>query len=149
VIDEKTVYLRMPATFMASETLLMVLKNLMRQNYDKIQRGELSAEPGKAPEKPPEKPAAPQRPARRVVENDGEMEVEDSVRPAVKLGSSREAKPRPSKAVAPPPAQPSVAGSFVGELEKLVSLRKSGILTEEEFQAAKKRLLATADTSSA
>ena len=50
--------------------------------------------------------------------------------------------------IAPPPAQPSVGASFVGELEKLVSLRKSGILTAEEFQAAKKRLLATADTSS-
>jgi hypothetical protein len=34
----------------------------------------------------------------------------------------------------------------VAELEKLVSLRKQGILTEEEFQAAKKRLLATAET---
>jgi transcription-repair coupling factor (superfamily II helicase) len=148
VIDEKTIYLRMPATFMAPETLLMVLKNLMRQNYDKLQRGELSAEPGKAPEKPPEKPAPPQRPARRVVEKDGEMEVEDAVRPAVKLPSGREAKARAGKPIAPPPAQPSVAGSFVGELEKLVSLRKAGILTEEEFQAAKKRLLATADTSS-
>jgi transcription-repair coupling factor (superfamily II helicase) len=35
VIDEKTVYLRMPPTFMESETLLMVLRNLMKQNEEK------------------------------------------------------------------------------------------------------------------
>jgi transcription-repair coupling factor (superfamily II helicase) len=150
VIDEKTVYLRMPPTFMASETLLMVLKNLMRQNYDKLQRGELSAQPGKAPEKPPEKPVPPQGPVRRVVEKDGEMEVEDAVRPAVRLPAAKESKQRPTKPAAAniaAPSQPAGAGSFVGELEKLLSLRKAGILTEEEFQAAKKRLLATADTS--
>ena len=141
VIDEKTVYLRMPPTFMASETLLMVLKNLMRQNYDKIQRGELSPEPGKAPEKPAAKPAPPQRPARRVVEKDGEMEVQDTLRPTIKLASAQDTKPLPRKPPAP------AAGSFVGELEKLVSLRKQGILTEEEFQAAKKRLLATANVT--
>jgi transcription-repair coupling factor (superfamily II helicase) len=146
VIDEKTVYLRMPPTFMASETLLMVLKNLMRQNYDKLQKGELTAEPGKAPEKPPAKPVAPQRPARRVVEKDGEVEVEDAVRPAVKLPSGRDSKSPARKPAAPPQAPAPAAGSFVAELEKLVSLRKQGILTEEEFQAAKKRLLATAET---
>jgi transcription-repair coupling factor (superfamily II helicase) len=40
VIDAKTVYLRMPPGFMEPETLLMVLKNLMRQAYDREQRGE-------------------------------------------------------------------------------------------------------------
>jgi len=35
VIDDKTVYLRMPPTFMESETLLMVLRNLMKQNEEK------------------------------------------------------------------------------------------------------------------
>src|SRR5438045_7083560 len=35
VIDEKTVYLRMPPTFMEPETLLMVLRNLMRTAHDK------------------------------------------------------------------------------------------------------------------
>ncbi len=43
--------------------------------------------------------------------------------------SSSQAAPTPSN------------GGFVAELEKLVSLRESGILTEEEFQQAKKRLL--------
>lgn len=40
VIDEKTVYLRMPPTFLEPEPLLLVLKNLMRQAYDRELRGE-------------------------------------------------------------------------------------------------------------
>lgn len=39
VIDEKTVYLRMPPTFMESETLLIVLRNLMKQNEEKKRTG--------------------------------------------------------------------------------------------------------------
>jgi hypothetical protein len=35
VIDPKTVYLRMPPSFLQPETLLMVLRNLMRQHYDR------------------------------------------------------------------------------------------------------------------
>jgi transcription-repair coupling factor (superfamily II helicase) len=45
VIDAQTVYLRMPGTFMEPEPLLMVLRNLMRQSYDRRPR-------------PAEKPAA-------------------------------------------------------------------------------------------
>jgi transcription-repair coupling factor (superfamily II helicase) len=41
VIDEKTVYLRMPPTYVEPETLLMVLRNLLRAAYDR--------ELGKAP----------------------------------------------------------------------------------------------------
>jgi transcription-repair coupling factor (superfamily II helicase) len=40
VIDEKTVYLRMPPTFLESETLLMVLRNLLRGAYDRERSGE-------------------------------------------------------------------------------------------------------------
>lgn len=43
VIDERTVYLRMPPTFMESETLLMVLRNLMVQNEQK-KRGVVTVE---------------------------------------------------------------------------------------------------------
>jgi transcription-repair coupling factor (superfamily II helicase) len=40
VVDEKTVYLRMPGTFMESETCLMVLRNLMRAAHDRELKGE-------------------------------------------------------------------------------------------------------------
>src|SRR4030095_13108476 len=123
VIDEKPVYLRMPATFMQSDTLLLTLKNLMRQAHDREQRGEAAPQPGKAPDKP--QPKAIPRPAARAVDAEGEVEP-DAVRPAVKIGKAR-AQER---------------GSLVGELEKLVSLRRQGVLTEEEFETLKKRLVA-------
>jgi hypothetical protein len=139
VIDEKTVYLRMPPTFMQSEALLLTLKNLMRQAHDREQRGEVAAEPGKAPEKPPEK--IPHRPKARPVDKEGEVQ-KDEVRPAVKLGAGGKAPARK------PPAQEKAASapatSLVGELEKLASLRQQGILTEEEFQTLKQRLVAGA-----
>ena len=40
VIDEKTVYLRMPPTFLVPETLLMVLRNLMRAAHERDVKGE-------------------------------------------------------------------------------------------------------------
>jgi transcription-repair coupling factor (superfamily II helicase) len=40
VIDEQTVYLRMPPTYMQPETLLMVLRNLLAAAHDRDLRGE-------------------------------------------------------------------------------------------------------------
>jgi hypothetical protein len=140
VIDEKTVYLRMPATFMQSEALLLTLKNLMRQAHDREQRGEAVPEPGRAPEKPPEK--IPHRPKARVVDKEGEVR-QDEVRPAVKLAGATKAAATASRNL---PTQPKKAGSpassLVGELEKLAALRQQGVLTDEEFQTLKQRLLA-------
>jgi transcription-repair coupling factor (superfamily II helicase) len=48
VIDDKTVYLRMPPVFMEPETLLMALKNLMRAAYDR-ERSPATAAPAAAP----------------------------------------------------------------------------------------------------
>jgi hypothetical protein len=56
----------------------------------------------------------------------------------VKLGSGKS----PAPARKPPQGEPAETGSLVGELEKLVSLRQQGVLTEEEFQALKQRLVA-------
>jgi transcription-repair coupling factor (superfamily II helicase) len=52
VIDEKTVYLRMPPTYLEPETCLMVLKNLLRAAYDRQVNGEpppLTQKPVPAP----------------------------------------------------------------------------------------------------
>src|SRR5205085_1556249 len=48
VIDEKTVYLRTPPTFLAPETLLMVLRNLIRAAHNR----DLKGEPAPAPKAP-------------------------------------------------------------------------------------------------
>ena len=61
VIDEKTVYLRMPKTYMEPETLLMVLRNLIRSAHDKIIKGE----PVIAPAPPPQQQQKTKVPARR------------------------------------------------------------------------------------
>jgi transcription-repair coupling factor (superfamily II helicase) len=49
VVDEKTVYLRMPPTFMEPEALLMVLRNLMLAAHDR----DVNGEPPPAPKLPP------------------------------------------------------------------------------------------------
>ena len=41
----------------------------------------------------------------------------------------------------PPPAGASGAGSLTAELERLGDLRSSGVITDEEFAAAKAKLL--------
>ncbi len=43
LIDEKTVYLRMPPTFLDPETCLMVLKNLLRAAHNRQAKGEPTA----------------------------------------------------------------------------------------------------------
>ena len=40
VIDDRTVYLRMPDTYMQPETLLMVLRNLLKSAHEREQKGE-------------------------------------------------------------------------------------------------------------
>ena len=53
VIDERTVYLRMPQSFMEPDTILLALRNLMKSAYEREQRGE----PPPAA-KPPSRPVA-------------------------------------------------------------------------------------------
>jgi len=51
VIDEKTVYLRMPPSFMESDVILVVLRNLLKAAYEREQRGDATAQkPTKLPE---------------------------------------------------------------------------------------------------
>ena len=50
-----------------------------------------------------------------------------------------EAPPAPT--AAPPPPAPSNPGGLADEITKIAALRDAGILTEDEFQAAKTRIL--------
>jgi transcription-repair coupling factor (superfamily II helicase) len=129
LIDEKTVYLRMPPTFLEPETCLMVLKNLMRGAYDRQING-LPAPSTKRPEAPKPVVAVDTVPAKRaaVVEDD-----EPKVRPTVRL---RETKP----AVPAKGQKPKESADYM----KLVTLRDQGILSEQEFQSALGRLLSNA-----
>jgi transcription-repair coupling factor (superfamily II helicase) len=42
VVDEKTIYLRLPSGFLESDTLLMVLRNLLKAAWERQQKGETS-----------------------------------------------------------------------------------------------------------
>src|SRR5688572_26335617 len=125
VIDAQTVYLRMPASFMEPETLLMTLKNLMRQAYDREQRGEPAPQPGKAPAAPQQK-TPPQPP---------------NVQMPPKAPSGANKAKMQQSASAPAHKQKPITADHP-ELRKLHSLREAGILTEQEFLAARERLLA-------
>jgi transcription-repair coupling factor (superfamily II helicase) len=58
VIDEKTVYLRMPPSMLEPETLLLVLRNLMRAAYDLDEKGLPPPAAPKPAAKPVGKPVA-------------------------------------------------------------------------------------------
>jgi transcription-repair coupling factor (superfamily II helicase) len=128
VIDEKTIYLRMPASFTEPEPCLMVLRNLMRQAFDREKNGVpvVAVSPVAAPKVEAAKSqAAAARPA--------------ASSPAGQKPAT--GKP-PVKAAPEKPLAPVKVKSGSPELEKLSSLRDQGILTEEEFQNALKRLIA-------
>ena len=131
VIDEKTVYLRMPATFMEPEPCLMVLRNLIRQAYDR-ERNALStaAESATAPAvAPPAAEVAATRPAASASVPAPPKPPEKQPKPAPAPSQKKSAKPTPGKPSAMSP-----------EMEKLTSLREMGVLTDQEFENAVKRL---------
>jgi hypothetical protein len=49
--------------------------------------------------------------------------------------------PEPQQAAAPPPPAPPPDDSLTAELERLATLRDRGLLSDEEFSAAKARLI--------
>ncbi|HWB52695.1 MAG TPA: transcription-repair coupling factor, partial [Tepidisphaeraceae bacterium] len=120
VVDEKTIYLRMPGTYLEPETALMVLRNLMRQAYDREKRGE-PAPTVHTP--PPEMQKAAEQRSRS-------------------SGGVRVNMPIPVREAAKPVLK--ISPQLEQQLAKLDSLRESGILTEDEFVAARTRLLAKA-----
>ncbi|HEY8666394.1 MAG TPA: transcription-repair coupling factor [Tepidisphaeraceae bacterium] len=122
VIDERTVYLRMPATYLESDTLLMVLRNLLAAAYQRQQ----NPVPAAAVVQPP--PAPPRN--------------QDGVAPA---STDRHAGDGNKKPMPKPAARAKQKKS--PQLEKLVALRDQGILTEEEYQTAANRLAAAGSAS--
>jgi transcription-repair coupling factor (superfamily II helicase) len=129
LIDEKTVYLRMPPTFLEPETCLMVLKNLMRGAYDRQVNG-LPA--------PSTKPPEPAKPAVETIQVKPTGPESNPPRPTVRLKESK------STAPVKKPTTKSNAPEGSADYIKLVTLRDQGILTEQEFQSALGRLLSSA-----
>ncbi len=55
--------------------------------------------------------------------------------------AATQAPAQPAPAPAPAPAAPAPAGDTTAELERLAQLHQSGALTDDEFAAAKSKLL--------
>jgi hypothetical protein len=61
---------------------------------------------------------------------------------AYEAAAYRETQAQPAAAPPPPAAAPAApAADVTGELQKLADLKASGVLTDEEFAAAKAKLL--------
>ena len=132
VVDEKTVYLRLPPTFLEAETLLLALCNLMRSA--RVKETPAIVETVPAPKPLP------------VVEVEVEIPqpIEHaSVIPVARQKQAARAKLTPSTPVKSAPAKPQPAGSIHDQIAKLTSLRDQGILSDSEFNSAQKRLLAS------
>ena len=185
VLDEKTVYLRMPPVFNEPETLLMTLRNLFRAAYDREQAnlppvdpnavvtppqpvmprptlrpdarfpkadapksaGAKKIEKVAAREAPEEKLTAEERGVARGPKADGltrhgEMSAADRSRMAVeKHAKGGAADVRAAAKVEPKTPKVFGGSSTLPEYDKLLSLREMGILTDQEFAAAVKRML--------
>ena len=53
----------------------------------------------------------------------------------------RSAEQQPAEPAAPPPPAPPAADDLIGQLQRLGDLHTAGTLTDDEFAAAKARLL--------
>lgn len=62
-------------------------------------------------------------------------------RQEAQLAQQAAAAPLSSQGASEPPAPPAAGADLVAELSKLGELRTAGVLTDEEFAAAKARLL--------
>ena len=64
-----------------------------------------------------------------------------AVRPPPTQSGPPPMPPAPATAGATTPAMPPASASTTGELERLAELRNKGVLTEDEFQSQKKKIL--------
>ena len=127
----------------------MVLRNLMRQAYDKEQAG-AAAQPAAAtavpePTQAAPSPAADESPAARMQQPASGAPTKTYGHPAKPPSGDGSRKPSStSKPLRGSESKPKPARPASRELQQLNALRDAGVLTEEEFQAAKKRLMASA-----
>jgi hypothetical protein len=127
VVDEKTIYLRPPATYLEPDTLLMVLRNLLKAAYDREKRGE----PAPAPTPQP----------KQELKSSGGVRVHRQITGPGEKAAGGDGR----KAAEPKPAAKQLLPTKVQQqLEKLTSLRDQGILTDAEFEAARQRIIANA-----
>jgi transcription-repair coupling factor (superfamily II helicase) len=165
VVDEKTVYLRMPATYNEPETLLMVLRNLMRGAFEKKKNkdeggeskdegGRMKDEGGRSEGKTSAMnaesrgtkqggavPGAAAKPASPV----SESRIQNSEFAAASRGAQIATKKAVTAKLTPTPAPaPRIPENTIALIKKLDELRQAGLLSDAEFEAKRNELLARA-----
>ena len=123
VVDEQTVYFRPPRNYLDPEILLVALRNLLRNAYDRLKVAPAVTVAAAPPEAVKQAEAAATS-----------VTVVQPASPVVSGPPRLAIKPAGKKAEMLTPHQ-------VAQLEKLQSLKDHGVLTEEEFMAARQRLL--------
>ncbi|MGC4032780.1 MAG: helicase-related protein [Tepidisphaeraceae bacterium] len=134
VVDEKTIYLRLPASFLEADTLLLALCNLMRSAKAKEAK---ATEPALivAPPAAAVTAAVESKPKPTPVSPPASVEPPKSV--------ARQKEAARAKMTPAAPATPQKPVTLKEQIAKLESLHEMGVLTDEEFKAAQVRLMAT------
>ncbi len=138
LVDDRTLYLRMPKTYLEAEPMLLVLRNLMKGAYDREKKAAAALPQTEAVAAPvAEQQVAPPPVAKPAPTPAPEAPKSMPAKGAPKAGPQQfVAASKKAEAV------PALTPKLMAELEKLSSLRASGILNDQEFENARKRLLA-------
>jgi len=155
VVDEETLYYRPPPSYMKPETLLLVLRNLAHAAWQRETSGAAApaapAAPRQKVEPPVEAAAAAAAPAAPL----------QKVEPSVEAAAAAAAPAAPRQKVEPPvePRAAAAAPASSGRqrqsadtealLQMLLRLRRQGVLSEEEYQSARRRVMEKSDTRGA
>ena len=76
-------------------------------------------------------------------EDQAQMEAEQDQRIGDLEQQQPYQQPPPQQQAPPPPAAPSQSSAMLDQLNQLAALHQQGVLTDEEFSAAKAKLFAT------
>jgi hypothetical protein len=60
-----------------------------------------------------------------------------------RIGDLEQQSPPPQQQAPPPPAAPSQSSAMLDQLNQLAALHQQGVLTDDEFSAAKAKLFGT------
>ena len=140
LVDEQTVYLRMPPTFLEGETLLLALVNLMRAAKKKDD----ATAPDSATATTVPAPALTPQIETNPITSLAPLPAADPAATKARAKETTRAKMTPVAPAKPPAAVSKPVVSVKEQIAKLTSLRDQGILTDAEFEAAQQRLLAAA-----
>lgn len=79
---------------------------------------------------------------KHVARRQGEQAQQDAYQDQ-RIGDLEQQQPPPQQQAPPPPAAPSQSSAMLDQLNQLAALHQQGVLTDDEFSAAKAKLFGT------